>query len=223
MSKPIAITGMLCLLMGAHACAGEAASGAPQDALLIKDVTLISPERDAPLSHADVLIRDGRIAQIGIKLVFGDLPSINGTGRFLIPGLIDSHVHVNHLVGMDDDVVEKHPELLAAYREQLPRAYLAFGFTTLVDLDLVPGTLDWFDAQPLRPRLYNCGPGVRIPAGYMTQRITRDAKLTKIPNLVYEPTQSQQWPAMLDARDYSPEKAVERAVATHAIWPEGLL
>jgi predicted amidohydrolase YtcJ len=32
---------------------------------VIENVTLISPERAAPLAHADVVIRDGRIAELG--------------------------------------------------------------------------------------------------------------------------------------------------------------
>ena len=33
--------------------------------IVIENVTLISPERVAPLLHADVVLRDGRIAEIG--------------------------------------------------------------------------------------------------------------------------------------------------------------
>ena len=38
---------------------------------VIEDVTLISPERAAPLHHAHVVLRDGRIAEIGTKLAPG--------------------------------------------------------------------------------------------------------------------------------------------------------
>src|SRR6266566_3577817 len=65
------------------------------DGTVITNVIVISPERAAPLVDADVVIRSGRIAEIGSNLV-ADAPArrIDGTGRFLIPGLIDSHVHV---------------------------------------------------------------------------------------------------------------------------------
>jgi hypothetical protein len=39
--------------------------------MVIEDVTLISPERAAPLRHADVVLRDGRVAEIGTNLVPG--------------------------------------------------------------------------------------------------------------------------------------------------------
>ena len=45
-------------------------------------------------------------------------------------------MHVGHSAALDDDAIDAHPELWAAYRAQVPRAYLAFGFTSIVDLDL---------------------------------------------------------------------------------------
>lgn len=192
-------------------------AGASEAALLVRNVTVISPDRPAPLRRADVLIREGRIERVGHRLDGAGARTIDGTNRFLIPGLIDSHVHIKPMLVVDDDTADRQPELLAAYREQLPRAYLAFGFTTLVDLDFDPASRKWFDSQPLHPRLYGCGPGIRIAAGYMARRVTKDAKLERIPNLVHEPSQSDQWPDMLDPRDYSPAHAVERAAAADSI------
>jgi hypothetical protein len=118
--------------------------------ILIQNVALISPERAAPMFHADVLLQEGRIAQIGTKLVPGPHSRpIDGSGRFLIPGLIDSHVHAGHSAALDDDAIDAHPELWAAYRDQLPRAFLAFGFTSVVDLDLKPSDKAWFDGAPV--------------------------------------------------------------------------
>src|SRR5690242_15404700 len=65
------------------------------DTTVIEDVTLISPERPAPLRHTTVVIRQGKVAAIGTGLIAGpQARRIDGRGRFLIPGLIDSHVHV---------------------------------------------------------------------------------------------------------------------------------
>src|SRR5882724_11641653 len=102
------------------------------DGVVIEDVTLVSPERPAPMEHADVIVRDGRIAQIGSGLAASSRARrIDGRGRFLVPGLIDSHVHVGSQGPLDDAAIAAHPELLRAYRAQLVRDYLAFGFTTL--------------------------------------------------------------------------------------------
>jgi imidazolonepropionase-like amidohydrolase len=205
------------------ACAGRAptppsTSGERSD-LLIRDVTVVSPERPSPLPHADVEIRDGRIARIGTGLAASPgARRIDGRGRFLVPGLIDSHVHVGHQGPLDDDAIERHPDLLASWRAQVGRSFLAFGFTTLVDLDLAGGTRAWFDAAPVHPRLYGCGPAVRVAGGYAgAQRVPVDLEAAKALNLVYEPAQHDAWPAALDPADFTPERAVARAADVGAL------
>lgn len=190
---------------------------AVDDGTLIKNVTVISPERSSPLAHAGVAVRDGKIAAIGTDLVAGPRAKvIDGRGGFLIPGLIDSHVHVGNQGPLDDDAIEKHPELLQAYRAQLPRSFLAFGFTTIVDLDLKPDTLAWFNAAPVHPNVCSCGRGVRIVGGYMALKPPKDAAAAEKNNVVYEP-ETKDWPASLDPRDYSPVRAVARAQSAGAI------
>src|SRR6478672_1697032 len=83
---------------------------------VIQNVTVISPERSAPLAHAVVVVRDGRIAEVGTDLVAGvHAKQIDGRGGFLVPGLIDSHVHVGNMGPLDEAAIEKHPGLLEAY------------------------------------------------------------------------------------------------------------
>jgi imidazolonepropionase-like amidohydrolase len=195
---------------------GIGAPGAPRivnHGIVIENVTLISPERAAPLGSADVVIRDGRIAEIGTDLVAGgEARRIDGRGRYLIPGLVDSHVHVGNWAGVDAAVADD-PALRQAYLAQLPRAYLAFGFTTLVDLDLRPRDRTLFDDAPLRPRLVHCGRGLRVAGGYGTSRIPADATTERFPYLVHEPAQATRWPAGLAPRLHTPALAIERAVA----------
>ena len=179
--------------------------------IVIEHATLISPERDEPLTNVDVVIRDGRIVAVGPNLgASSGARRIDVRGRYLIPGLIDSHTHVGNPMALDDGAIEKHPELLATYRTQLPRAYLAFGFTTVVDVDSTPETRKWFQASPLHPRLYHCGRAVRIVGGYGAQRIPADTTSKDFPQLVYEPAQAAAWPAALNPADHSPARVVER-------------
>jgi imidazolonepropionase-like amidohydrolase len=184
---------------------------------LIKNVTVISPERAAPLAHAVVALRDGKIANVGTDLNAGPHAKvIDGRGGFLIPGLIDSHVHVGNQGPLDDAAIEKHPELLEAYRKQLPRSYLAFGFTTIVDLDLKLDTLSWYDATPVHPNFLSCGRAVRIVGGYMALKPPKDPAAANAANIVYEP-ETKNWPANLERNDYSPVRAVARAQEVDAI------
>jgi imidazolonepropionase-like amidohydrolase len=117
---------------------------------------------------------------------------------------------------MDDDAVAAHPELWAAYKTQVPRAFLAFGFTSLVDLDLTPTDKSWFEATPLHPHLYSCGQGIKVAGGYMAFEVP-PAGSPNFPNLVYEPKEAEHWPKALDAHDYTPELAVARAADSGAI------
>jgi imidazolonepropionase-like amidohydrolase len=185
--------------------------------VLIQNVTLISPERLRPMLHADVLLQYGKISKIGTNLVAGPhCRRVDGSGRFLIPGLIDSHVHAGHSAALDDDAIDAHPELWAAYREQVPRAYLAFGFTSVVDLDLKPSDQAWFESAPLHPHLYSCGRGIKIAGGYMAFKVPRPDS-QKFPNIVYEPKEAEHWPKSLDPGDYTAERAVSRAADAGAI------
>lgn len=194
-----------------------ARSHAARGDLVIRNVTVISPERAAPLSGADVVIRDGRIAMVGSDVaVDPGTRWIDGSGRFLIPGLIDSHVHVAHSAALDDHAIAAHPELWDAYRSQLPRAYLAFGYTSVVDLDLLPNDQSWFKSTPLHPRLYTCGRGIKVAQGYGAWNVPSTSS-PKFPNLVYEPREASHWPDSLNAAEYTPEKAVSRAADARAI------
>ena len=55
---------LLACLLGASAARPQ---NAPAPALVIRDVTVISPERAAPLEHAYVRIRNGRIDEVSAK------------------------------------------------------------------------------------------------------------------------------------------------------------
>jgi len=190
---------------------------AAQGDLVITNVTVISPERAAPLVHADVIIREGRIAAIGRDVAVGPgATRIDGSGRFLVPGLIDSHVHVGHSAALDEDAIDAHPDLWEAYRAQVPRAYLAFGYTSVVDLDLLPSDQSWFESTPLHPRLYSCGRGIKVAQGYGAWNVPPTSS-PKFPNLVYEPREASHWPHSLNAAEYTPERAVSRAADARAI------
>ena len=203
------------LILGAGFSAQARPASDPD--VIIQNVTVISPERPRPRFHTDVLVRNGRISKIGMNLVAGPHSErVDGSGRFLIPGLIDSHVHAGHSAALDDDAIDAHPELWAAYREQVPRAYLAFGFTSVVDLDLKQSDQSWFDSAPLRPRLYSCGAGIKIAGGYMAFKVPPPGS-KGFPNIVYEPKEADHWPKSLEPADYTAEDAVSRAAGAGAI------
>ena len=78
---------------------GASAAGNP---LLIENVTLLSPEQAQPLGNRYVLIRDGRIAAVSDRPITAPagVRRLDGTGKFLTPGLTDAHVHVSEAIGL---------------------------------------------------------------------------------------------------------------------------
>lgn len=67
----------------------------PPATLLVRNVTLIDGNGGAPRPGADVFVRGGVIAALAKP--DGETPTetIDGTGLFLLPGLIDAHVHLS--------------------------------------------------------------------------------------------------------------------------------
>jgi allantoinase len=60
--------------------------------LIVRGATVVGP---GGLQVADVAVVDGRIAKIGAGLPGDARESVDGTGRHLIAGILDSHVHFN--------------------------------------------------------------------------------------------------------------------------------
>ena len=103
-------------------------SSVPQAAttheLWIRHVTVVSPERSAPLRDATVVVRDDRIVAINAPAT-AQAPDtrarvIEGKGLFLSPGLIDSHVHTNEVSGFGGSkpTEERFPEVVRALRSK---------------------------------------------------------------------------------------------------------
>ncbi len=87
------------------------------ETLLIRGGTLIDMTGNKPLRNASVLIENDRIKQIwqgdAVNNYPADTQIIDATGRYVMPGLIDSHVHYNWYMG---------------------ELFLAHGITTVNDL-----------------------------------------------------------------------------------------
>jgi amidohydrolase family protein len=98
--------------------------------LAITDVTVIPMDRERVLPHETVIVRDGRIAAVGPldKIVVpADAQRVDGNGRFLIPGLVDAHVHYDNGHSAADTHVDE-------INRQYSALFLAAGVTTVMHL-----------------------------------------------------------------------------------------
>jgi hypothetical protein len=135
-------------------CCASAAAGD----LRIEHVTIVSPEQPRVIRDATVYIQGERITSIyrskqssAARSGANDVEVINGKGLYISPGLIDSHVHTGGVPGMGSAQERANPEIARAARSQVPRSYLYFGFTTLIDLISTPEAIaKWNDAGCVR-------------------------------------------------------------------------
>jgi imidazolonepropionase-like amidohydrolase len=65
-----------------------------QHDLLIRNATVWTNEKEGRLPNTDVLVRNGKIARIGKNLEAGSAQVIDGSGKYLTPGVIDEHSHI---------------------------------------------------------------------------------------------------------------------------------
>jgi imidazolonepropionase-like amidohydrolase len=94
---------------------------------------------------ADVVVREGRIVAVGGKNETG-LPVIDATGTWVVPGVIDSHVHLRYLPAGDEMV--------------------AGGVVGAVDL---AAPLDFVGERPGGLQMVHTGPMITAAGGYPTR------------------------------------------------------
>jgi imidazolonepropionase-like amidohydrolase len=125
---------VLLTALGAPACSPPAERDAVPEVAAVVNVTVVAMNTERALPHHTVLIRDGIIAEVAPAAAVTVPPAarrVDGTGLYLLPGLIDAHVHLRDT-----------SELLS---------HLAHGVTTVVHLSGSLGNLP--DVLELRARV----------------------------------------------------------------------
>ena len=62
--------------------------------VLIRNTTIWTNESQGILQNSDVLLKDGKISQIGKNLSSSGAMIIDGSGKHLTSGIIDEHTHI---------------------------------------------------------------------------------------------------------------------------------
>jgi imidazolonepropionase-like amidohydrolase len=186
--------------------------------LLIRDITVVSPELGAPLPHQDVLIGGTQILAVQpTGQPVQAARTIDGRGRYLIPGLIDSHVHLDHATGLKRRYTSDFDALYDAFQRQQPRSYLYYGYTTLVENNGDPAVDRRFDAAPLHPQRAHCGPALPLSNDFLaTDFDSTEDFLAAFPNFLHDRHTTSELPAGLDPREHTPAVTVARVAATGA-------
>jgi dihydroorotase len=136
--------------------------------ILVREAHVLDPRTglDGP---ADVLVRDGEIAEIGAAGSLGapaGAETVEGAGRHLFPAFVDPHVHLR-------TPGQEHKEDL----ETGTRSAAAGGFCLVVAM---PNTAPVIDAAPLLQSLRDTAAhDARVPVGFMAA-ITRGLDGTEL-------------------------------------------
>jgi len=132
------------------------ATFAAEATLVVDDCSLFDPHLQVMLPNRTIVVRGERIEavlQSGEPFEFtAETMRIDGRGKFVIPGLIDAHVHLVHVL-----------DLAGVSGEEVLPLYLAAGVTTVRstgdELTAASKVRQHAEANPLAsPRVFLCSP-----------------------------------------------------------------
>lgn len=121
---------------------------------MIKNVNLIPMDRERVLAGMDVIVEDGKIQRITPcgQSGFEDAEKIDGSGKYLMPGLTDCHVHC---ISPEDF-----------------KWYLSYGVTTVCNYMGTAKALRWrnelYEGSRIGPRLITAGPIIDGTAKFLS-------------------------------------------------------
>lgn len=193
------------------------AYAAGERTILIKNVTVISPDNPHMRPASSVIIRDGRILEVAqgfLSPLYTIDREIDGSGKYLTPGLIDSHVHLMSDAGLREDHAAANPELVEIFKNQEPLSYLYYGFTTLVDLSQSDARAKKWHDQPLRPDMVYCQ-RLNLVNGYGMAFLPEERKFDDR-FFIYNPGQEGEIPDHIDTADHTPEAVMRKIAGTGA-------
>ena len=134
---------------------------------LLENISIISANDMGEINQytANLLIDETEIVFLGVDIpkIQGMYKILNGSGKFVIPGLIDSHVHLNNIAGLNFRQRRSKTALVQDYFRRLPKNFLYYGYTTVIDVDnYAPNVIDQLKSAPIRPEIYSCGRKIKV-------------------------------------------------------------
>ncbi|HEX6893067.1 MAG TPA: amidohydrolase family protein [Chryseolinea sp.] len=143
------VLSILCVLLFSSGFSQELVDSKQRE-IVIRSVNVIPMEKEEVLPNQTVVIKDGKIAAIGSNVKYGKSALvIDGSGKYLIPGLAEMHAHVPPI----DDLTPMKEVLLL---------FAANGITTIRGMLGHPKHLELRtmiqNGQVLGPKLYTTGP-----------------------------------------------------------------
>lgn len=153
--------------------------------VMILDVSMIDGTGRPTVSHTNVLIGEGKIIDISKrdddekrwKSEHGEIQTVNGEGKYLLPGLMDSHIHIHGYAKEDPTVVKlwhlaTNPTMKMFHAVHNLKLLLEAGFTTVRHCGIMTYDLDNLVRDAVNqelfpgPRVLACGHDISMTAGH---------------------------------------------------------
>jgi imidazolonepropionase-like amidohydrolase len=156
--------------MAALFAATALASSALAETTVLRNVTVIDGTGKAAQPGSAIVMTDGKISYVGpmagLKAPAG-ARTVDMSGKFVMPGIIDSHVHVGMMHDVTQDEKYETPQNVQADLKQ----YAAYGVTAVqvlgTDKDFVLKMRDQQrKSRPTMARLFSAGQGAVVKGGY---------------------------------------------------------
>ena len=152
--------------------------------LVFKNATILDVIAGTLIPNQCLVVKDSRIGSMGADVeIPPDARSIDVSGRILMPGLCDAHVHVTALTADFATLERLAPSYIAAQASRILHSMLLRGFTTVRDA----GGADHGLAHALRerlfigPRLLYCGKAISQTGGHGDMRLPGELHATHCP------------------------------------------
>ena len=139
----------------------------PASSLLVRNGSVIDGRGGPPAADTDVLIENGRIAAVGRNLKAPvNATVLDAAGKFIMPGLIDVHVHLDAPM-----VFQLSPAEKAEIVGHNAQAFLYNGVTTVLNVSSVPEWIwqqraDQRTGKVVAPRIYATGKAFTPEGGW---------------------------------------------------------
>lgn len=136
-------------------------------AFVVREATLIDGTGGRPRPNVDIFVDEGRIHAIGPnQQVPPGTNEVDARGAWVVPGLIDVHVHLDAPM-----VFQISDEERSRILEHIPKAFLYNGVTTVLNVSSAP---EWIfdlrarqrDGRVVAPRIYATGRSITPEGGW---------------------------------------------------------
>ena len=110
-----------------------AATSMRAEIAVLKNFTLIDGTGHAPVAHAAMILNNGRIQWVGPVARLKAPPSaqvVDLQGKYVMPGIIDLHVHLGATIGLSQNEKFFTPENV----EKDLKTYASYGVTTVLSM-----------------------------------------------------------------------------------------